>query len=74
MSFSLLIVLEDVPEDTRLWKPETAPQAIVTNKVGNKLLPPTLNPLNAFNCMEGCATMTPTTAPMIIPSNMNVVM
>ena len=36
ISFSLLMVLEEVPEDTRLWKPETAPQAMVTNKVGNK--------------------------------------
>ena len=30
------MVLEDVPEETRLWKPETAPQATVTNKIGNK--------------------------------------
>ena len=29
---SLEIVLEDVPEDTRLWKPDTAPQATVTKK------------------------------------------
>ena len=24
-------LVEDVPEETRLWKPETAPQATVTN-------------------------------------------
>ena len=36
ISFSLLIVFEEVPEDTREWNPETAPQAIVTNKVGNR--------------------------------------
>ena len=36
ISFSLLIVFDDVPDDTRLWKPETAPHAIVTNNVGNK--------------------------------------
>ena len=41
ISFSLLMVLEEVPEDTRLWNPDTAPQAIVTNSVGNKLLLPT---------------------------------
>ena len=37
-------------------------------------LPFTLKPLNAFNCICGCATTTPTTAPMIIPSSINVVM
>lgn len=31
------MVLEDVPEETRLWKPETAPQATVTNKIGNNI-------------------------------------
>ena len=67
-------VFEEVPEDTRLWKPETAPHAIVTNNVGNNPLPFTLKPLNAFNCICGCATTTPTTAPMIIPSSINVVM
>ena len=36
ISFSFDIVLEEVPEDTRLWKPETAPQATVTNKIGNR--------------------------------------
>ena len=36
ISFSLDTVFEDVPEDTKLWKPETAPQATVTNKIGNK--------------------------------------
>ena len=28
-------LVEDVPEETRLWKPETAPQATVTNRMGN---------------------------------------
>ena len=28
-------VVDDVPDDTRLWKPETAPHATVTNKIGN---------------------------------------
>ena len=35
MSFSFSTVLEEVPEETRLWKPETAPQATVTNRMGN---------------------------------------
>ena len=36
MFFSFLICLLAVPEDTSAWKPDTAPQAIVTNRVGNK--------------------------------------
>ena len=30
------LALEEVPEETRLWKPDTAPQATVTNKIGNR--------------------------------------
>ena len=33
---SFFICLEAVPDDTREWKPETAPQAIVTKKIGNR--------------------------------------
>lgn len=36
ISFSLEMVLEDVPEETRLWKPDIAPQATVTNRIGNR--------------------------------------
>ena len=36
IAFSLLICFDDVPDDTREWKPDTAPHAMVTNKVGNK--------------------------------------
>ena len=35
-SFSLEMVLADVPVETRLWKPDTAPQATVTNRIGNR--------------------------------------
>ena len=37
ISRSLSMVLEEVPEDTRLWKPDTAPQATVTNRIGNRV-------------------------------------
>ena len=47
MFFSFLICLEAVPEDTREWKPETAPQAIVTNKIGNMYCPSTLKLVKA---------------------------
>lgn len=36
MFFSFFICLDAVPDDTSEWKPETAPQAIVTNKIGNR--------------------------------------
>lgn len=34
--FSFAMVFEEVPDDTRLWNPETAPQATVTNRIGNR--------------------------------------
>ena len=37
MSFSFLTCFDDVSDDTKLWNPDTAPHAIVINKVGNKL-------------------------------------
>src|SRR5699024_10008917 len=38
--FSLDTVLEEVPDETRLWNRETAPQATVTNKIGNNVPSP----------------------------------
>ena len=64
MFFSFLICLDAVPEDTREWKPETAPQAIVTNRIGNIYCP--LKLVKAFRLQEGLATNTPITAPTII--------
>ena len=64
--FSFLICLDAVPEDTREWKPETAPQAIVTNKIGNIYCPSTLKLVNALRLQDGFATNTPITAPTII--------
>ena len=75
MSFSFSMVLEEVPEDTRLWKPETAPQATVTKRIGNKS--PRLSlwkPVYTGRFMVGWATRMPTTAPRIMPANMKVVM
>ena len=67
--------MEEVPEETRLWKPETAPQATVTKRIGNMF--PSFSfvkPVYIGRFMFGCATTIPTTAPRIIPANMNVVM
>ena len=69
------MVLEDVPEETRLWKPETAPHATVTNRIGN-IVPSfsLVKPVNTGRFMVGCATTRPTTAPAIMQMNMKVVM
>ena len=64
--FSFLICLDAVPEDTSEWKPETAPHAIVTNRIGNIYCPSTLKLVNALRLHEGFATNTPMTAPTII--------
>ena len=58
ISFSFFTVFEDVPEDTRLWKPETAPHAMVTKSVGKmKLFEPfaavSTNPLKALSFISG---------------------
>ena len=74
MSFSFSTVFEDVPEETRLWKPETAPQATVTNRMGNIEPREVLKLVKAGKFIVGCATRRPTAAPAIIPMNMNVVM
>ena len=65
--------MEDVPDDTRLWNPDTAPQATVTNRIGKRV--PRLsfwNPVNAGRFMDGCAKISPSTAPAIIPTNIKV--
>ena len=72
MSFSFLTCFDDVSDDTKLWNPDTAPHAIVINKVGNKYLPSTSNPTKAGKFISGLATTTPKTAPTIIPINKNV--
>ena len=75
MSFSFSTVLDDVPEETRLWKPDTAPQATVTNRMGN-IVPrfSLLKPVKTGRFIVGCATRRPTTAPAIMQMNMKVVM
>ena len=71
----MVTVLEEVPEDTRLWKPETAPQATVTNRMGNMV--PSLalvKPVNTGRFMTGWLTIRPRTAPTIMATNIKVVM
>ena len=46
-SASLASCLEVVPEATRLWKPEQAPQATVMNSVGNNVPRLTFQPAKA---------------------------
>ena len=74
ISFSLAIVFEDVPDDTSEWKPETAPQATVTNKIGN-IVPSCsfLNPVNTGKFIVGWPITSPKAAPKIIHTNIIVV-
>ena len=72
MSVSLAIILEDVPEDTRLWKPDMAPQAIVTKRIGKRSSPFTSQPTKAGMLMVGFVTNTPTTPAMIMPKSRNI--
>ena len=69
MCFSFLICLDAVPEDTSAWKPLTAPQAMVTNRIGNICWPFTVKPLKAFRFISGLATTTPTRAAAIIATS-----
>ena len=74
ISFSFAMVFEEVPDDTRLWNPETAPQATVTNRIGNRSPDAALwKPVYIGRFIFGCATTSPTTAPRIMPANIKVV-
>jgi len=67
---ALIDFFEEVPDETRLWNPETAPQATVTNRIGN--ISPNVslwNPVNTGRFIVGCATKSPSAAPAIIPMN-----
>ena len=66
MFFSFLICFDAVPEDTSEWKPETAPQAIVTKRIGNMYCPSTLKLVKALRLQDGLAANTPITAPTIM--------
>ena len=63
------MALEEVPEETREWKPETAPQAIVMKRMGNREWPCTVKPTKAGICSTGFATRTPMTPPATMPSS-----
>jgi hypothetical protein len=68
-SFSLSSCLAVVPEPTREWKPEMAPQATVMNSTGKSWLLPVMppKPVKAGRVMAGCAVKMPTMARRIMP-------
>ena len=49
---SLSSILGVVPDEISAWKPETAPQAIVMNRNGNRL-PAKTGPLPSMNFVNG---------------------
>ena len=63
-SLSFSICLEVVPELTRPWNPETAPQAMVTKSSGNHPFPDpsavSATARNAGTSMGGCTIIRPT--------------
>ena len=72
-SVSLSIILGVVPLDTREWKPEMEPQAMVTNRKGKSLPlmmgpPPCTNWVKAGNWIWGWTMSTPTTRKKMVPS------
>ena len=68
-----------VPEEISAWKPESAPQAMVTNRNGNSgpdtTGPPAARPANSLTAgaaMAGCTTTIATASMRIVPIFMNV--
>ena len=67
-----------VPEEISAWKPDSAPQAIVTNRNGNSgpdntgPSPRAANSLTAGAAMAGCTTTIATASMRIVPIFMNV--
>ena len=61
-SFSLSSCLAVVPEETREWKPEIAPQAMVVNRTGNTGVVHSADCSTGMLSMEGCAITTAITA------------
>ena len=72
MSASFEIIFELVPLETRLWKPETAPQAIVTKRIGKSGWFLTSKPTKAGSSIDGLMTMTPITPAAIMPIRRNI--
>src|SRR5687768_8960813 len=71
-SVSLRIILGVVPEEMREWKPDTAPQAMVMNRKGNRL-PDQTGPVPSVNWVKagilscGETKMTPMARPTMVP-------
>ena len=76
VSFSIIFGV--VPEAIRLWKPESAPHAIVMNTNGNSApantgpSPQEANFVTASFCITGSVTTMPIASRMIVPIFMNV--
>ena len=68
-SDSLFSCLDVVPDDTKEWKPEIAPQATVVNNTGNKYWVPfpllTAKPAKAFNPWLTVPSNAVTSAPIV---------
>ena len=66
MSDSFSTCFDAVSEETSEWKPETAPHATVTKRIGNIEPALVVNAVNAGSSMAGFDTKMPTTAAAIM--------
>ena len=65
--------MEEVPEDTRLWKPESAPQATETNRTGNIMPEAVVNPVNIGAVMVAWPLTPRTTMPSTAQTIMRII-
>ena len=66
MSLSFSTCFDAVSDETSEWKPDTAPHAIVTKRIGNIEPIDDVNPVNAGSSIFGFDTKIPTTAAAIM--------
>jgi hypothetical protein len=76
LSFSMSLGV--VPEETRAWKPERAPQAMVMKRKGKRFpanagpVPSLAKWVTAGICTEGMATRMPSASRAMVPTFMKV--
>ena len=77
MSRSLSSILGVVPDEISAWKPDTAPQAMVMNRNGNRLPDqtgplPSMKRVSAGICRSGIANTIATASSAMVPIFRNV--
>ena len=73
-SASFSTCLEEVPEDTRLWNPESAPHATETNRTGNIIPEAVVKPVNTGAVIVAWPLAPSTTMPSTAHAIMTIIM